>query len=415
MRTTGSPGATGRTAPWVSGLDGLLDEGADAALARRRYGLLAHGPSRTFDQVPAHLALAARGAPPAVLFGPEHGYHGMEQDMVAAGDQSDPWTGVPIRSLYGDDADSLRPTRGAFAGLDLLVVDLQDVGARYYTYAATAVWAAEVALAAGCEVWVLDRPNPVGGAVEGNLLEPGYESFVGAFRTPQRHGLTLAELVRLEASRRGWDEAGLEVWPVQGWRRADGWDDAVYPFVAPSPNMPSLDVAAIYPGLCLVEATEVSEGRGTTRPFQLVGAPGLDPVALAQRLNGRHLPGVDFVPTYFRPGFQKHAGEVCGGVEIVVGPRGRERWSEELRPVRLGVEVLFALREVMGDAFRWREAPYEFVEDVPAVDLLAGSDRLRLAVDEVDRDALEEWVAGWAADEEAFRGEVVDRDGFLYR
>ncbi len=399
---------------WASGLDRLLDGGL-GRLRGRRYGLLAHGASRTAGHVPAHLALTAAGVGPAVLFGPEHGYYGVEQDMVAAADQHDPWTGAPVRSLYGDGESSLRPSPDAFAGLELLLIDLQDVGARYYTYAATAVWAAEVALAAGCPVWVLDRPNPLGGTVEGNLVEPGYQSFVGAFRTPQRHGLSLAELVRLEASRRGWDEAGLEVLRVEGWRRADGWDEEVHPFVAPSPNMPNLDVAAVYPGLCLVEATEVSEGRGTTRPFQLVGAPGVDPVALAKRLNGRRQPGVTFVPTYFRPGFQKHAGEVCGGIEIVVTARGRERWAEDFRPVRLGVEILFALREVMGDAFRWRQEPYEFVEGIPAVDLLAGTDRLRDVVEAVDRDGLEAWIADWSDDERSFRQELEERDGYLYR
>lgn len=396
----------GHDGGWTSGLDRLLASGLDR-LAGRRYGLLAHGPSRTAGQRPAHLALAAAGAAPAVLFGPEHGYYGVEQDMVPAADQADPWTGVPIRSLYGDGEASLRPAPSAFAGLDLLVVDLQDVGARYYTYAATAVWAAEAALAAGCPVWLLDRPNPLGGVVEGNLLRPGYESFVGAFRTPQRHGLTLGELLRLEAVRRGWDGGAeaVEVWPVGGWRRGDGWGSRPWP--APSPNMPTLEAAAVYPGLCLVEATELSEGRGTTRPFQLVGAPGIAPRALAARLGERRLPGVAFVPTYFKPQFQKHAGAVCGGVEIVVtGGRAAVGRADALRPVRLGAEVLLALREVAGDAFAWRAAPYEFVRDRPAVDLLAGCDSLRRAVDATDRDALDAWVASWEDDEAAFRADV---------
>src|SRR4029079_10609578 len=176
----------------------------------RRYGLLAHGASVTAEARPIHRALAAAGFPPAALFGPEHGFYAVEQDMVAAAGGRDPWTGAPLHSLYGDSAASLRPSPGAFAGLDLLVVDLQDVGSRYYTYAATAVWAAEAALAAGCEVWVLDRPNPLGGElVEGNLPEPGFESFVVAFRMPVRHGLTLCELVRLEAERRRWPSPNL--------------------------------------------------------------------------------------------------------------------------------------------------------------------------------------------------------------
>jgi uncharacterized protein YbbC (DUF1343 family) len=260
------------------------------------------------------------------------------------------------------------------------------------------VWAAEAALAAGCEVWVLDRPNPLGGEVEGNLPAPGYESFVGAFRTPARHGLTLGELMRLEAARRGWP-GEVEVWTAGGWRRGDGWGGR--PWLAPSPNMPTLATAVVYPGLCLVEATELSEGRGTTRPFQLVGAPGLDPRALAGRLAERRPPGVAFVPTYFKPQFQKHAGEVCGGVEIVL------TGEAPVRPVRLGAELLLALREVAGDAFAWRAAPYEFVTDRPAVDLLAGTDALRHAVDAADHDALEGWMATWPADETAFSEEAA--------
>jgi len=395
---------------WRSGLDRLLEDGSVAdgsvadgldRLAGRRYGLLAHAASLTADLRPAHLALSAAGRPPAVLFAPEHGYYGVEQDMVAAADAVDPWTGVPIRSLYGDGEATLRPAPRAFAGLDLLVVDLQDVGARYYTYAATAVWATEVALAAGCEVWLLDRPNPLpgtpGGAVEGNLPGEAYRSFVGAFRTPVCHGLTLGELMRLEAARSGWPRQP-EVWPLDGWRRGDGWGSA-RPWMAPSPNMPDLATAVIYPGLCLIEASELSEGRGTTRPFRLVGAPGLDPRALADVLADLDLPGVAFVPTYFRPQFQKHAGRACGGVEIlVVEPAA-------VVPFRLGVEVLFALRRVAGDGFAWRRAPYEFVSDRPAVDLLAGSDALRHAVESQDRAALDAWIATWQADEAAFRSE----------
>ncbi len=184
------------------GLDCLLENAA--TLRGRPYGLLAHSASVTSDLRPAHLALAASDAgTPAALFGPEHGYYGVEQDMVAAAEGHDPLTGAPIVSLYGDCASSLRPSPEAFAGLEVLVIDLQDVGSRYYTYAATAVWAAQVALAAGCEVWVLDRPNPLGGLrVEGNLPAEGFDSFVGAFRMPVCHGLTLAELVRMEVERR---------------------------------------------------------------------------------------------------------------------------------------------------------------------------------------------------------------------
>lgn len=390
--------------PLRTGLDRLL--ASPARLSGRRYGLLAHGASVTADLRPIHLALAASAAgPPAALFGPEHGFYGVEQDMVAAAGGTDSWTGAPLHSLYGDAESSLRPCPSAFAGLDLLIIDLQDVGARYYTYAATAVWAAEAALAAGSEVWVLDRPNPLGGTVvEGNLREPGYESFVGAFALPVRHGLTLGELVRLEAERRGW-RPGLTVWAMEGWRRGMGWEETGRPWIAPSPNMPTPATAVVYPGLCLVEATELSEGRGTTRPFLLTGAPAVDPPRLAARLEAAALPGVAFVPTAFKPQFQKHAGAACGGVELVVTDR------HALPAYRLGIELLCAFAEVAPEAFAWRAAPYEFVTDRPAIDLLAGSAVCRQGI-EGDRAALVDWIASWAADEAAFREER--REVLLY-
>ncbi len=364
----------------ATGLDRLLARLADEPrlLAERRWALLGHGASVTARLEPAHLALMrAAGAPPSLLLGPEHGYYGVEQDMVPARSERDPWTGAAVASLYGDSADSLTPSPEVFAGVDLLVIDLQDVGSRYYTYAATAAWAAEAALAAGCEVWVLDRPNPLGGErVEGPPVEPGFESFVGAFPIPVRHGLTLGELVRLDARRRGWGD-GLSIWALAGWSRADGWEETGRPWIAPSPNMPAPVTARLYPGLCLVEATRLSEGRGTTRPFQLVGAPQVDPLRLAEALAARLGPeaGLAALPTYFRPQFQKHAGERCGGIELAVTD------PERLRPFRAGVELLAAVAEAAPDAFGWRRAPYEFVTDRPAVDLLTGSETCRRALE----------------------------------
>ena len=388
--------------PLRTGLDRLLRDAP--SLAGRRYGLLAHGAAVDRRLRPAHLALADAGAPPARLFGPEHGYYGVEQDMVPAADAADPWTGLPIVSLYGASEGSLTPRAEAFEGLDLLVIDLQDVGARYYTYAATAVWAAEVALAAGCEVWVLDRPNPLGGeVVEGNLPQAGFSSFVGAFELPVRHGLTLGELVRLEARRRGWPD-GLRVVEMEGWRRRDFWPATGRPWIAPSPNLPRPAGTFLYPGLCLVEATRLSEGRGTTRPFQLVGAPGLDPVALADALTEQQHPGVAFVPTYFRPQFQKHAGEACGGVEIVVLE------PAEVAGYELGVELLAVLHALGGESFGWREEPYEFVSDRPAIDLLTGSDVLRLAL--AGGTDFRAWIDSWQEDERRFLDER--RGALLY-
>ncbi|MFP3940827.1 MAG: exo-beta-N-acetylmuramidase NamZ domain-containing protein [Thermoanaerobaculia bacterium] len=404
----------------ATGLDRLLEE-APRRLAGRRYALLAHGASVTADLEPAHLALArsAAGAP-ALLLGPEHGFYAVEQDMVPAGDQTDPWTGAPVASLYGDSPDSLEPAPGLFDGVDLLLVDLQDVGSRYYTYAATALWAAEAALAAGREVWVLDRPNPLGGeAVEGAPVRPGFESFVGAFPVPVRHGLSVGELLRLEARRRGLPD-GLTVWRLAGWDRRDGWEATGRPWVPPSPNMPTAETAWLYPGGCLVEATRVSEGRGTTRPFHRIGAPGVDPLRLVERLAarladdpelsgrspGRSSPesGVAAVPIYFRPWHQKHAGALCGGMELLVTDR------TALRPYRLGVHVLAALSEVAPEAFGWRDQPYEFVTDRPAIDLLTGSDAFRRALE--SGSGVEAWLASWGPEEERFREER--RPALLY-
>lgn len=389
-----------------TGLDRLLSQ--PEALRGRAYGLLAHAASVTSGTgdaplMPAHLALARAAAiSPRALLAPEHGFYGVEQDMVAARECCDPLTGGRVVSLYGDSEASLVPGPEAFAGLDLLIIDLQDVGSRYYTYAATAVWAAEVALAEGCEVWVLDRPNPLGGdLVEGNLPEPGHESFVSAFFTPVRHGLTLGELVLLEARRRGWGErwgAALRIWEMEGWSRSMRWGDTGLPWIAPSPNMPRPATAELYPGLCLVEATVLSEGRGTTRPFHLVGAPGVDAGALLAELAGLDLPGVDFLPAYFRPQFQKHGGEVCAGVEIVLRDR------RAVRAYALGLELLAAFRRVAPQAFDWRAEPYEFVIDRPAIDLLTGSPRYREVL-EAGGQGLRELIATWGDDEEAFREE----------
>ena len=374
-----------------TGLDRLLDDAE--SLEGRRYGVLTHFAAVTEDLVPAHLALARLPSRPARLFGPEHGLSGLAQDMEATGDSLDSWTGLPVTSLYGDDASSLRPEAARFEDLDLLVIDLQDVGARYYTYAATAVWAAYAAAEAGSEVWILDRPNPLGGLrVEGNRRGEGLESFVGAFEHPAVHGLTLGELAKLELA--GTDaEAALRVVEMSGWRREMTWDRIGRPWVAPSPNMPRFDTAAIYPGLCLVEATVFSEGRGTTRPFHLVGGPEIDPVALAAAMNRRHLPGVQFVPTRFRPEFQKHAGVDVSGVEIAVTD------CDRVEPYRLGVELLLELSRCPG--FGWRTEPYEFVSDRAAIDLLTGGSTLRLAIEAGEEPS--GWIDSWAADEEAFR------------
>jgi uncharacterized protein YbbC (DUF1343 family) len=379
------------------GCDRLLAKAE--SLKGRRFGFLGHGASITADLRPTHLALAEKAGAPAALFGPEHGFYGVEQDMVASAHEKDPWTGAAIVSLYGDDEHSLKPRAEAFAGLDLLVIDLQDVGSRYYTFAATAVWAAEVALGAGLEVYLLDRPNPLGGAlVEGNRIEPGFESFVGALDLPVRHGLTMGEILRLEGRRRGWPER-FTVFTLGGWRRTMLWEQTGRPWIAPSPNMPTPQTALVYPGGCLVEATQLSEGRGTTRPFELVGAPGIEPLGLARELEALQLPGVAFLPTYFKPQFQKHAGKVCGGVQVVV------RDARTFAAYRCGLELLRTIARLHPGLFAWRAEAYEFVSDRAAIDLLTGSATFR--------EALEAGVAGGERMDGFYRTFRRDEDRFF--
>ena len=381
----------------LCGLDRLLTDGG--SLAHRPFGLLSHAASVDLDRQPILSALEDRlSARPSALFAPEHGFFGAEQDMVPATEARLSASGPPIRSLYGSSAGSLRPAADAFADLDLLVVDLVDVGARYYTFAATAAWATEVALQQGVEVWILDRPNPLGGtAVEGNCRKPGFESFVGAFPIPVRHGLTLAELVLLEAKRSDWNTDGLRIFKVQGWHRQVPTDGEGWCWRSPSPNIPTLETAWVYPGSCLFEGSMLSEGRGTTRPFELIGGPAVDGDEVARRMNTRSLPGVVYLPTRFRPQFQKHAGEVCSGVEILVTDRSA------FAPFRAGVELLQCFLEVDPGAFKWRTEVYEFVADRPAIDLLSGSDELRLALDAGTGPS--DWLESWRHDEAEFLGE----------
>lgn len=377
----------------LPGIDVLVTDRADLVRGAR-VGLIAHPASVGRDLRHAADLLAAAGAHVVRLFAPEHGIGGAAQDMIAVDEQRDPLTGLPVTSLYGTSEDSLTPRADAFDDVDLVVADLADVGARYYTFAATVIRALPVAAAAGRRVIVADRPNPLGGAIEGNLFdEAGWRSFVGEIAVPNRHGLTLGELCRLAVRRRGID-VDLEVIPAAGWRRDRWWDATGLPWVLPSPNMPTLDTAAVYPGMCLVEGTNLSEGRGTTRPFELSGAPWLDATALARRLAGWQLPGVVARPVTFRPAFHKHAGLDCGGVQLHVTDRAA------FRPVLTGLAFVAAAREQDPARFRWRTEAYEFVSDRLAFDLLAGGTGWREAL-EAGADP-RDVARGWAAEESWF-------------
>ncbi|MCK6526089.1 DUF1343 domain-containing protein [Myxococcota bacterium] len=381
--------------PCTSGLDRLLDE--ERHLVRGGSVGLICNPTAV-DRRLHHAADLLHAAPDvrlARLFGPEHGVRGDAQDMIAVepGDR-DPVTGLPVVSLYGSDEASLAPPPGSLEGLDALVFDIQDVGARYYTYVYTLAACMEAASRAGIRVVVCDRPNPIGGeAVEGPLLRPHLRSFVGRFPVPVRHGCTAGELALLWRHQLGLD-LDLEVVRVQGWRRGAWHDETGLSWVMPSPNMPTLDTASVYPGMCLVEGTRLSEGRGTTRPFELSGAPWIDPSRLAadleRRMGAAGAAGVRFRPVVFRPTFHKHAGQGCGGVQVHVTDRRR------FEPFLTGIAFLQACRTQDPERFAWRTEPYEFVSDRLAIDLLLGDERLREMI-EADT-PLADVRASWAAD-----------------
>jgi uncharacterized protein YbbC (DUF1343 family) len=342
----------------------------------------------------ADLLQALPGLTLSALFGPEHGVRGDAQYLTAVVGEVDAATGLPVHSLYGATRPSLQPAPGALAGLDALCFDIQDVGARYYTYQATMLLGMEAAARDGLAFVVLDRPNPIGGhRVEGPALRPGFESFCGLHDLAPRHGLTVGELARLFVAERGLD-LDLTVVPCQGWRRRQGFGATGLPWVMPSPNMPTPATALVYPGMCLLEGTNLSEGRGTTRPFELFGAPWLDPVRLASALSAERLPGVRFRPASFTPTWDKHAGTRCHGVELHVHD------AEAFRPFRTGLASVLHARALAPERFRWRTETYEFVDGVPAFDLLCGSARERTAIEAGAR--LPDLVAGYAGEERSF-------------
>ncbi len=336
----------------------------------------------------------------AALFGPEHGVRGDAQYLEEVGEAKDARTGVAEHSLYGKDFASLTPRDAHLRGLDALVFDVQDVGSRYYTYLATMGLAMRAAAKRKLRFIVLDRPNPLSGvAVEGGVVQKGFESFVGLFPVCARHGLTGGEYARFvnEGIR-----CDLRVVPLQGWRREQYFQDTGLLWVMPSPNMPTLDTALVYPGMCLLEGTNLSEARGTTRPFELFGAPWLDPQRLASDLTSEGLQGVRFRPCSFTPTWDKHKGQRCHGVQIHVhDPRA-------VQALRLGVAAIVHARNQDPGKFRWRTETYEFVDDKPAIDLLAGGSAFRTRVEQGD--SVSQLCDLWEAERTAF---ARDRQRFL--
>jgi len=333
------------------------------------------------------------------LFAPEHGLWGHEQDMEPVARSRDPFSGLPVHSLYGADRASLRPAAADLDGLDAVVVDLQDVGSRYYTFVYTLSFMMEAAGQAGLPVVVLDRPNPIGGVtLEGPVLDPALASFVGGSALPVRHGMTIGELALWFRDRDG-RTCDLRVVPLDGWRRSMQFEDTGLPWVPPSPNMPAPQTARVYPGGCLVEGTNLSEGRGTTLPFELVGAPWLDGHALAAALRAERLDGLAVRAASFRPMFQKHGGRPCGGVQLIVDDR------ERFRPFAAYLALLSVARGQAPAEFAWRTETYEFETARPAIDYLLGQPGLREMLErgaplaEMERT----WVDGLRAFAEARR------------
>lgn len=346
-----------------TGLETLLDRG-HPELAGLACGLIANQTSvdrrlcNGIDLLHAsdHIELRA-------LFGPEHGVRGDAQAGAPVQNAIDARTRLPVFSLYGE---TTKPSPRMLAGLDALLFDIQDIGVRYGTYLSTMVAAMEVASEQGLRFVVLDRPNPLGGmAIEGPLVDSGFASFVGAHPVPIRHGMTLGELACLISAERGWPQP--LVVPMEGWKRTMWFDQTGLPWVQVSPNLPTLDSVTVYAGTCLLEGTSFSEGRGTTRPFEYLGAPEINAFALVEQMEAKALSGYAYRPAWFTPTFSKYAGTVCAGLQIHVFDR------ERAQPVELGIQLLQVMRELGGARFDWRVNE----DGIPFIDLLWGSDRLR--------------------------------------
>ncbi|HSB51328.1 MAG TPA: DUF1343 domain-containing protein [Dissulfurispiraceae bacterium] len=387
----------------LSGLD-QIETRWPRFLRDARVGLVVH-PASVNRSLHHASVVAARSRKFTVrsFLGPQHGIYGETQDnMVEWEGFRDRRTGLPVYSLYGR---TRKPRPEMLSDLDALVVDLQDVGARYYTF----IWTMELCMQAceesGRPLIVLDRPNPVGGILqEGPILDMRYASFVGLRPLPVRHGMTMGEIGTYLA-REFHPSLDFFVITMRGWRRDMWFHDTGLPWVLPSPNMPTVETATVYPGMCLIEGTTLSEGRGTTRPFEIFGAPWVEPEGLVRRLEEFRLPGVRFRPLYFRPTFQKHADRLCGGAQIHVSDRLR------FRPFKTAVAILKAVRELNHREKLWRDPPYEYETEKLPFDILSGSDRLRK---DIDRSESLKNMEGWWSEETRRFAKTLRASSLLY-
>lgn len=369
-------------------------------LKGKRFALLVNQSSISSDGRYLFEALGAQGYKAEKIFAPEHGLFGTEQDQITVADEVDAFTGLKAVSLYGQTKEELKPRSDDLEGIDALVVDIQDIGCRYYTYAYTMAFCIEACAARGIEVIVCDRPNPLGGVVvEGNVVHPGFESFVGAYPLAVRHALTIGEVARFLNATQKW-QAKLTIVELQNWRREQLYPTTGGLWSQPSPNMPTFDTTVVYPGTCLFEATNVSEGRGTTRPFEIIGAPFVDPKEYAAALNAQKLPGVYFRPLYFKPTFHKFKDEACGGVFVHVTD------VTVFESFYTGLAMVKTAHDLYPNEFDWRREPYEYVTDKLAIDILSGSAQFRL---NVERDeSLADYRNAYIGEARDFHKQAVD-------
>ena len=344
-----------------------LEELWPAALRGARVGALLHPASVSATLVHSSRILErhnGRLLNLAAFFGPQHGFLGQTQDnMIEWQGYEHPRLGIPVYSLYGEHRE---PSAEMLKGLDVLLVDLQDIGTRYYTFIWTLYLVMKACERAGVRVVVCERPNPINGVTtEGPLLDPEYRSFVGLHPLPVRHARTIGELAQLFREE-AFPDCELTVLPMRGWRREMWFDDTGLPWVMPSPNMPTLETAAVYAGMCLLEGTNISEGRGTTRPFEIFGASFIDAEELTRELNASGLPGVYFRENYFQPTFHKFAGELCGGAQLHVTDRS------VFRPFETGLTIIRHIRARYPNYFEWKPPPYEYEYHRLPIEVLLG-------------------------------------------
>ncbi|MDQ1590184.1 MAG: hypothetical protein QOG71_811 [Pyrinomonadaceae bacterium] len=377
------------------GIEELLSKRGDL-LRGARVGLICNQASVDHElRHSADLCRARDDFKLTALFGPQHGIRGEAQDnMIESPHTFDAETGLPVYSLYSETRE---PTEAMLEEIDAFVFDMQDVGCRIYTFVYTLANCMRAAQKYGKRVVVCDRPNPIGGEkVAGNILEPEYASFVGQFPLPTRHGMTVCELAKMFRER--WDiDCELELVLMDGWTRELWFDQTDAVWVLPSPNIPTLDSATVFPGTVHLEGTQMSEGRGTTKPFELIGAPYIDPAAFRLELDSLDLPGVHFRACSFQPTFQKHAGSACGGVQIHVTDR------EQFEPVITGVATVKVAHDLYPDRFLWKQPPYEYVYDKNPFDVITGTASLREALQRGD--SLNVIRDSWAANLMGFMSE----------